>query len=490
MFKIKPFLFSVYTLCFVLVLLTCNGLNAQQIIWAQLNNIDKKTDFTKVIGQNKHGVYVLKHKNSTFRKYFIIERFDKRMNLMRSKIIKIPNAELQKIVVLDNDIVFFTKVFDKGYTSSLHVQHLDTNLNIDVPTVLAAECDLPNANADFKIEYSENRKQFLAWYLTERNNTYEITLCALDNFKKGTSKKIEIAKGAFDIDFVKASIDIKGNFYCIYTESKNSKANKATDFQTHLLCVNLNDGMVKTLSIHNPEDYITYADLCYNSSQNTMIASGFYGKNLDDEVAGYFSIQIAPNGFELITNVQHPINRKTVSEVIGIKAEARGDNLSKFKIRKTIPKTDGGQIIIAERSFVTNQSDVFYVNGIAQTSYSKIFNNDEVLILSIDSTGELLWDEILFKNQLSTNDGGYNNGIVIMVNEDNFNIIYNDKLNANADVIQVTFNEKGERTKKILINSDQYYALVIPAEYNQVTSNSAVLPINQNRDYTYIKLLY
>ena len=102
MFKIKPFLFSMYTLCFVLVLLTCNGLKAQQIIWAQLNNIDKKTDFTKVIGQNKHGVYVLKHKNSTFRKYFIIERFDKRMNLMRSKIIKIPNAELQKIVVLDN----------------------------------------------------------------------------------------------------------------------------------------------------------------------------------------------------------------------------------------------------------------------------------------------------------------------------------------------------------------------------------------------------
>jgi len=490
MFKIKPFVFSMPTLLIVLVLLTCKGLNAQQIIWAQLNNIDKKTDFTKVIGQNKHGVYVLKHKNSTFRKYFIIERFDKRMNLMRSKIIKIPNAELQKIVVLENDIVFFTKVFDKGYTSSLNVQHLDTNLNIDIPSIIAAECDLPNTNSDFKIEYSENRKQFLTWYLTEHNNTFEINLCALDNFKKGDTRKIEIAKGAFDVDFLKAAIDLSGNFYCIYTESKNSKANKPNDFQTHLLCVNPHEGLIKNALILNPDDYITYADLCYNSSQNKIIASGFYGKSMDDEVLGYFSIQIDTKTFAFLNNVQQPINRKTVSEIIGIKAEARGDNLSKFKIRKTIPKTDGGQIIIAERSFITNQSDVFYVNGIAQTSYSKIFNNDEVLILSIDSNGALLWDEIVFKNQLSTNDGGYNNGIVIMINEDNINIIYNDKLNANADVIQVTFNEKGERTKKILINSDQYYALVIPAEYNQVTSNSAVLPINQNRDYTYIKLLY
>lgn len=490
MFKIKAPLFSISTLLIVLVLLACKGINAQQVIWAQLNNIDKRTDFTKVIGQNKHGVFVLKHKNSTFRKYFILERFDKRMNLMRSKIIKIPNAELQKIVVLENDIVFFTKVFDKGYTSSLCVQHLDTNLNVDLPTILAPNCDLPNSNSDFKIEYSENRKQFVTWYLTEKDNIYEIHLCALDNFKKGNTQKVEVAKGAFDLEFLKASIDLTGNFYCLYTASKTAKGIKASDFETHLLCVNIQTGAIKNEVIHSSEHYITYADLCYNAASQKMIATGFYGKQTDDEVIGYFSLQINPLQFDFIHHTNRAMNRKTVSDIIGIKAESRGENLSKFKIRKTIPKTDGGQVIIAERSFVTNQSDVFYVNGIAQTSYSKIFNNDEVLILSIDSLGELIWDEIIFKNQLSTNDGGYNNGIVIMVNEDQFNIIYNDKLNANADVIQVTFNEKGERTKKILINSDQYYALVIPAEYNQVTANSVVLPINQNRDYTYIKLLY
>lgn len=470
--------------------MTCQGLNAQRLIWAELNNIDKKTDFTKVIGQNKHGVYVLKHKNSTFRKYFIIERFSKRMNLLRSKIIKIPDSELQKIVVLENDIVFFTKVFDKGYTYSLNVQHLDTNLNIDLPYTIASGCDLPNNNSDFKIEYSENKKEFLTWYLNEKNNTFEINLIALDKFKKGLSKNIQIAKGAYDIDILKAEIDQTGKFYCLYTQTNSAKSSAASDFKTHVLCYDLKTDSIKNQIIHDVNYYITYADLCYNSASNKMIATGFYGKNAEDEMAGYFCIQINPDGFNFDQQVFQAINRKTVSELIGIKAEQRGDNLSKFKIRKTVAKTDGGFLLIAERSFVTNQSDVFYVNGIAQTSSSKIFNNDEVLILSIDSLGLLEWDEIIFKNQISTNDGGYNNGIIIMVNEATINIIYNDKLNANADVIQVTFNEKGERTKKILINSDQYYALVIPAEYNQVTANSIVLPVNQNRDYTYIKLLY
>ena len=84
---------------------------SQQILWANRNNLDKKTDFTKVIGQNKFGVYVLKHRNSSFRRYFLLEYFDKRMNLLKSKTFKIPNSELEKIVVTPNNIIAFSKDF-------------------------------------------------------------------------------------------------------------------------------------------------------------------------------------------------------------------------------------------------------------------------------------------------------------------------------------------------------------------------------------------
>ncbi len=490
MLKNKRSLFLLKTVFWLMFFMLQGRAMAQQVIWAQCNNLDKRTDFTKVVGQNKHGVFVLKHRNNTFRKYFIIEKFDKRMNLLRSKTIKIPNAELQKIVVLEDEVIFFTKIFDKGYTYTLTMQHLDTSLNVDLPVIIATGCDLVNSYSDFKIEYSENRKKMLAWYIGENENNSQIHLIPISDGKIRSPQIIDIPQAIGNIDILKAIIDFSGNFYCLMTFSKNQKSSKAIDFRTQLLCANLQKNEHQISCFHAEDDFISYADLVINSSTNKVHATGLYGKKDDDDDRGYFDVCINPSDFKIDYRVFNEINRKTVADIIGIKAEQRSENLNKFKIRKTIPKTDGGCVVIAERSFITNQSDVFYVNGVPQTSYSKIFNNDEILLLALDSNGNLLWDEIVFKNQTSTNDGGYNNGIVIMVNEDNFNIIYNDKLNANADVIQISFNEKGERIKKILLNSDQYYALVIPSEYNQVTSNSVVLTVNQNRDYTYIKLLY
>jgi hypothetical protein len=155
-----------------------------------------------------------------------------------------------------------------------------------------------------------------------------------------------------------------------------------------------------------------------------------------------------------------------------------------------IPKANGGLVMISERAFVTTQSDIFYINGVPQSSYAKIFNNDEVLIISLDSLFQPQWTDVVNKTQSSINDGGFYNGIITMVNDDEFNILYNDRISANADIVQISYNEFGRMTKKIILNNDQYYALIIPAESRQVNANSIVIPVNQNRDFTYIKLIY
>jgi hypothetical protein len=470
----------------------CSATSAQQVVWAQKNNLDKKTDFTKVIGQNKHGVYVLKHKNSTLRRYFIIQKFDRKMNLLRSKTIKIPNSELKTIIVLENDIIFFTRFNEKNYTNSLYMQHLDTSLNADLPQPVFNNCDLPGSFPDFRIEYSENKKKVVAWYISENenNNLASIHLQLIEKDRKADMQLVELNEKVGDIDIREALTDPEGNFYCLMNTSRNFKSNKAYDFKNRILCVNIHSGKSRNETFHPLDTFISNADLSFNSSSGRVHATGFYGSKDEDDDKGYFDIAINPADFNFEHAVFRRIDRKTVAKIISIKFEQRGENLNKFSIRKIIPKTDGGCIVISERSYVTTQSDVFYVNGMPQTSYAKVWYNDELLILSLDSLGNLVWDDAVLKSQSSVNDGGYYNGIIVMVNDENFNIIYNDRLSANADVIQITYQENGQHSKKILLNSDQYYALVIPGEYKQVTANSIVLPVNQNRDYTYIKLLY
>jgi len=468
----------------------CHVSHSQQIIWANKNNIDKRTDFTKVIGQNKYGVYVLKHKNSSFRRYFILEHFDKKMNLLKSKTFKIPNAELEKIVVHKKGIVFFTKEFGKGYSYKLTMQSIDSNFVEQTPKTIVSSQDFNDESVGFRIEYNTLKDRFLIWYLieSEAKTTLKYHLISQNEIiKEGASTIAHILPELYIGD---AIIDDTGNLYVMYSHSEKFKSKSSEDFHHYIFCLNVSTQIAKEKLINNKETFITGYKLCFNPSRNTISAFGLFGMKDEEDNKGYFLVKIDCRNFEVLNSDFIDIDRKIVSNIIGVKFEQKGENLNKFKIKKLIPKADGGLLVITERSFVTTQSDIFYVNNIPQSSYAKIFNNDEVLILNLDSSSNPLWTEVINKNQSSINDGGFYNGIVVMVNDDNFSILYNDRLSANADIIQITYQHTGEHAKKILLNNEQYYALVIPSEYSQVSNNSIVIPINQNRDFTYIKLLY
>lgn len=479
--------------CFILLLMLCLSvpdLIAQQVIWANKNNLDKRTDFTKVIGQNRFGVFVLKHKNSTFRRYFILEQFDKKMNLLRSKTFKIPGGELEKIVVAENQVVYFTKVYGKGFFYTLKMQTIDSAFNESAPLTIVNSESFNNETINFRIEYTHKKDKFLIWYMLETGDKTKLVyhLCNASSYLKQGENTIE--SNLSEIYIGDAVLDDSANLFIFYSKSEKFRSKNSEDFFHYIYAYNLNSGKVLNQLINNTETYVSSYKIAYNYNNNTVTAIGFHGADNEDENKGYFSVIIDCALLNVRQTVFKDFDRKIVSQIIGAKNEKNGEQLTKFKIKKLIPKMDGGTLIIAERSYVTTQSEIFYVNGIPQSSYAKIFNNDEVLLVCTDSAGNTLWTDVIIKNQSTVNDGGYYNGIIVMVNDDQVNILYNDKLNANADIIQVSYSPNGEHSKKILLNNDQYYALVIPAEYNQVSANSIVIPINQNRDFTYIKLLY
>lgn len=466
-----------------------NGFS-QQIVWANKNNLDKKTDFTKVIGQNKYGIYVLKHRNSSFRRYFILEYFDKRMNLLKSKTFKIPNSELEKIVVTPNQVIAFSKEYSKGNLNRLFYQTIDSNLNASEAVTLLNFNNPELEFSDIRIEYNSRKDKFLIWYLSGIENKTLLNSIVFTH-KKIKSNPSPLFNCKLENFFIgDALIDDTGNLYLIYTKSDKFKSKFAKDFEHNVFAFNFADSTKFDQRLNEESQFFSAYKLLYNKDQKEVVAFGLSGTTDEDENKGYFSIRINTNNFSVKSSIYINFDRKLVAQVLGVKNEQKGEELNKFKIKKLIPKSSGGYVAICERMFVTTQSDIFYVNGIPQSTYARIFNNDEVLVLDLDSMGLPLWFDIVNKNQSSINDGGYYNGIVIMVNDAEINILYNDRLSANADIIQVSYKPNGEHNKKILLNNDQYYALLIPSEYNQVSANSMVLPINQNRDFTFIKLLY
>lgn len=469
--------------------LCSSSLSAQDIIWANKNNIDKRTNFTKVIGQNKHGIYVLKHKNSSFKKYFIVEQFDKRMNLLRSKTFKINNAQLEKIVVQNDGLIVFTKVYEKNNSKKLMMNTIDSNLIEKNGVLLVGEQAMGN-NSIIRIYYNKTRSKLLVNVFAEKGNNMILNYYLIESNLLTHSGQTNLNFKYSDLYIGEGIIDEQGNLHQLLSQSDKFKSKNAADFFHFLYSLNTKTNVANERLINDRNTFISNYQLIDNDVSNEVIAIGFYGNRYEDENKGYFYVKIDSKTHQLKENQFIEIDRAIVSQIIGLKNEQKGESINKFTIKKLIPKIDGGLIVISERAFVTTQSDIFYVNGVPQSSYARIFNNDEVLIFSLNTQGQTEWHHIINKNQSSINDGGYYNGIIVMVNDADFNILYNDRLSVNADIIQVTFNEKGETSKKVLLNNEQYFALLIPSEYKQVNANSVVIPINQNRDYTYIKLIY
>ena len=196
---------------------------SQQILWANKNNLDKKTDFTKVIGQNKFGVYVLKHRNSSFRRYFIVEHFDKRMNLLKSKSFKIPNSELEKIVVTPNNIIAFSKEYSKGHLSRLFYQTIDSNFNVSEASTIVNFTDPELEMSDLRIEYNSNKDKFLIWYLSSDNESSNLNSFIIQNRQIRPNFIPSIPYKLDNLFIGDALIDDTGNLYLIYSKSEKYK---------------------------------------------------------------------------------------------------------------------------------------------------------------------------------------------------------------------------------------------------------------------------
>lgn len=478
-----------FTICVSCLLLLSKTAYCQEIIWASKKNEYRRADYSKVKGQNEDGVYVLKYKGSVCRRNFILEHFDKKLTLVRSIPYKIPNAELEDFFVLKHGILYFTKEFSKGYAFKLLMQGIDSSFKQTAPITIVGSETFDHESVDFRIEPSPDKSKFLVWYLLEKGDQTLLRYHIVSTREVLRSGETMINHKRSELSMGDAVIDDKGNLFILYCQSEKFRSKSSQDFYHYLFSLDVYANISSEHLINNRETFISNYKLCFNPSDKSVAAFGLYGTRDEDDNYGYFHIRFDCTKFTIGSSSFNPINRKTVSNVLGPKSEQKGDNFSRFRIRKLIPKYDGGVVAIAERTYITTQNDIFYVNSTPQVNYAKIYNNDEVLVLSLDSAGNSVWTDVINKNQSSINDGFYN-GIIVMVNDDNFSILYNDKVNANADIIQVNYRNNGERTMKILMRNEEYYALLIPSEYGQVTANSIVIPINQNRDFTYIKLLY
>jgi hypothetical protein len=472
--------------------------HAQIVEWSNQTKVKSKTFYSQVLGENTNGVYLVRCKNSEFRKDITVEKYKPNLALELSFELPIPsNSILEKLVLLENNILFF--YIGKNYTSGkieLNCMKLDLYFNpVSTPvTICDVDANQLKDNSNFYIKASADKSKLALVYIHSNGNRGSSTLVFQSfNDQLVTTSKKEIANDYEVNDAFFSSMDCNndGDIFSVIDFPRNIKRNRANDPRNFILFAfyPLKDKLVQ-YEIGRDSLFINDIGLAVNNFNKSLCITGFFSYKQDNTVAGEFYYLIDASTSLVKTSNFENLSKNFVAKVASSMQNESTPILSDIYIRKIIPHSDGGCLTIAEKYYETKQSYTYYVNGFPQTSYRIMYNFDEIILISKNADGSTQFKDYIKKNQATMSDAGYYSSFVTISGNDKIGLVYNSDASNEGDVMVTTISNKGTVDTKVLVKAQSYFVQLMPGESKQVSANSSLICTLKDKRFSIMRLTF
>lgn len=454
---------------------------AQEPIFSIPQKINRNAANIKIIGVIDGGIFVFRYGENLN----LLEKYSTDMELIFQKTIFLKNkkAMFENIFLLNNKIALF---YSATNNQTFKHQMLALIINNEGIVIDSAKIiDEINFNklrnkGSFELSSSKDRTKILCYRSeTQQGNENSLLFLTIINNELETiwHKQINIPYDPEIFNVEKCKVDNNGNVSVLGIVYNDDKKIKQPDrFKYLVLSYRYEKDLLNEYLIKTENKFLTDVGFSIDNINSKIVVSGFYSDISSYMVAGtfYFSVDIQKEQASQTTFQR--FEKEFVAKLIGEKSATKGKELSNFNIDYITLRNDGGAILIAEHFILTTFTQPFMTQGITNytTYYSYEYGN--IIIVSINPEGNILWKQIIPKEQISTNDGGYYSSYTMGLLNDKMNFIYNESISRKTNFIQNTINSAGESTFNILLNTAHKDILMIPKEAKQITSNVMLIP--------------
>ena len=475
-------LFLVFVIAFAL------EVKSQNLQWSNPIKLKGPAVFTKVLGENEHGVFIMRYRNRFYSKNIILEKYSHLLALKEGKSVELRNARLMKVILSDKGILLIKSKYMKSRKQNdLIGQWYDFNLKaVSSPKVIASTDSKEFGDrGNYRLRASDDRKTISLLYTDETDTGNIVFHHRLLNDKLETlsSKDVELpyANDLFNInDFMVTNSGVV-DFVCAIVDKKRKRI-----LSTEARLFRIENDQVSDYII-SKDRVIKTSKLVYDRPNDRATLTGFFGSQAEYGIEGSFFYHVdSSNKPQMISG---RFGNSFISAV-NINRKAEEKLAEGFEILKAVPRSDGGILLIAEQKDIATEDDIIMVNGIPQSTSKNIFNFNELLLINYDSAGFMDWYKVVTKNQTTVNDGGYFSSVVIYVGEKYIQLLYNDQLRSTGDVMKYTLYNNGREESSKLLKTQMESVAVVPSESAQVASNKIIIPTSKNRRFALLKLQY
>lgn len=483
-------------LAFILTMLFYKPVSAQEMEWSNPRKLKGSAVFTSVVGQNETGLYMLRFRNKFLTRNVVIERYRNQMGFALSKNITLKKSRLLYAELQEKGLLLLTAHYNrKGLQNEVRCQWYDPNINPvgKQKTIVTSSLSDFYDKGDFRVRFSNDRKKILISH-TEKSDHGQRILC-IDVFDQNLNRigghRYELKVNYTNFYLPNILVDDSGNAFFLISQRKvEHRKEEISPAKMTVYWYDLKNDKLTDYNLLDSGIHLKKSMFSWDRGMNKVNLTALYADAETEKTQGLFNFQLWLDSGRTPKTTYQEFTEEFKEQLFGSGDGFRFDDVEDFELMRAIPNTDGGLTLIAERSSISNETDVTYINGMPTTLARNIYNFDDVLVLAVDSDLSIRWKYLIHKSQSSLNDNGYYSSIVVANTRSHIYILYNDRLRTNGDVMQYMFDVNGQVTYKILVRSDNHFVSIIPSEAKQIGYNRVILPVTKDRKFSILKLEY
>lgn len=471
--------------------ITAQLLSGQKLYFSNIPRLNTKSYYNKVIGENAGGIYILRFRDPDLKGGFSIERYSHNMDFIESENLELgKREELVKVFTVDSGLVFIKYSADKE-SGSLSLLRTGFSVRSALGVSMLYQSATMEKGMDIiQADYDIQRRRIGIWVEEMSGNSDQEFVYLQSDINGNVLEKKRVNTG-FNYRIAtlgKSCISNDGIAVMVFSVVRDEKRETDPSRTEHFMISTAGSGDMELFGLGDHKFFLSSFEVTVNEFNKQFIISGLFDYKKPDAGHGVVTWFYSPGkGFPEGNFV--PFDRKFVNLLIGARREQDGADPENFKVRKLIPRDDGGMLMICEFFEITQQMETFYLNGIPQTSSKNVYNYNDLLFISMDSTGKTEWRHKVNKRQNSFASMAYLQSVGVYVCEGNVNLVYNDNSNQSNRVMHIKLTRDGVMKQKIILNSDNEYTAIIPLEGKQTGYNRFVTPVMQSRQTMLLQLV-
>lgn len=481
--KIPFFLYKKISLiCIILyTVIGCVPVSAQNIIFSRPQDISNKITHFDILGRVSDGLLLYKwgERHHNIESYSLND-----LSLKWTKDILLPdkNARIIDVLLLQNELMVFYTVRQKK-TLLVYMRRTDPNLiELQPDTILdTLTFSFGSSGYEHTVEVAQNRKYIS---LVRKNLDFsgiESLNCKVINLQgiKVADEDILIPKRWLLEDI---SVAVNGDLITTTSLPKrNISSNTPQISQLILKRYSKRTNSIDSLFIDLTDQGLIEFDVSIDDLNEQIVLGGFFTANNNDAANGYFYATIAIKDMSLQDQRFEMFNEDLLRSVRPNLLRNR-NQVEDLALQCLIPRRDGGALLIGESLRTTTETSARagFTGFYTPISGTNHYFND-ILMLSINPNGDLLWENVLQKNQFSENDNGYYSSFGLININKELNLLFNEEISNSANLSTYTLGSDGEFNIKSIINANEYNLLIAPKHSKQIAANTIVLPAFNKR---------